>query len=648
MRATWVLLALLVASPLGATPARGPTGTPAAPATFEELLGAVGQAEARGDSAAVARAIAEIRRVRIERNVERHEVLGLAFVREGVRRMGSGDREGAEAAFREAVTLSPGLPDAHFGLAWALLRKGVLGVVPSFHSTLGGVTAYLGTARGEIRAFRLLAAAMLLCGFALAWTLALVLMARSGGLLRHDIEERMAARGRRSWTLAVLLAVALLPVLLFQGWGWLPLWWLALLFVYLDRAERLVALAILLGTLVIGPGNAAIEHRLRTVQNPLFSAALAAIEEAPGAGDLQLLAKLRQSEPDDRDLQYLLAAAYRRRGHYDEAAEVYRSILAADPKDPLARNNLANLDFIRGAYGAALARYREGAEGGGSPEFVATSYHNLSLAHLQKFDYQAYNEAKSNADRLARPLVQTYDRWKYDSGDYAVVDLVLTPEQLWAKLAGVADGVGRRNVVATPAARAGSGFDPRSALGRFAAAVALLALVALLVSRWRGAKAFTVHCAKCGAAFCRFCHLAHGSGGLCSQCYHLYVVRDGVSGPARNRKMAEVQRAERRRDLWFRALSVVAPGAGQVYAGRILLGLPLLALWYAPLSLALASRIVPLTDASDRLVPLWPLFVMGAVLIAVWVVANRFRPDFDVHLPVRRPAVRRARTAPGA
>ena len=120
-----------------------------------------------------------------------------------------------------------------------------------------------------------------------------------------------------------------------------------------------------------------------------------------------------------------------------------------------------------------------------------------------------------------------------------------------------------RNVAAgRAAAGAAAGRSPAPCANRFAAFVAVFALVAFLVGRWRGPKAFTLHCGRCGTAFCRYCHLGQVSGGLCSQCYHLFVVRDGVSGPARNRKMAEVQRAEGRRERVFRVLSRPLPRRG--------------------------------------------------------------------------------------
>ena len=84
---------------------------------------------------------------------------------------------------------------------------------------------------------------------------------------------------------------------------------------------------------------------------------------------------------------------------------------------------------------------------------AATSFYNLSLAHLEKFEYQAYNEAKSSADRLAPGVVAGYDRWRFDSGDYAVVDLGLSRDEVWRKFAGVAEGVAERNVLGAAAGR---------------------------------------------------------------------------------------------------------------------------------------------------------------------------------------------------
>jgi tetratricopeptide (TPR) repeat protein len=641
------LLVLLAAGapqtlvPTGPGPASRPA--PVAAATtprpaFDELWAAHVKAEAAGDTENAQRLLREIGRLQIERNVETLETLGLALVARGAARLGAGQREGAEEAFRSAVGLAPGLPDGHYGLALALLKRGPLGVVPSVRATASGLVAFLSTARGAIQAMDLATVAGLLVALGFAWALALALLVRRGGLLRHDIEEWLGPAHGRSASLALVLLLLLLPTATFQGWGWLPLWWLALLFTYFSITEKAAAILVLLAAVAVGPVVAELDSRLRTARNPLFWAAMATVEGEPDRRSTAVLEAAARADPGDRDLSYLLGNAWRRSGRYDEAMDLYLRMLASDPKDAVARNNLANLEFARGQFEAAIARYRAGTEAGGASELVATSFYNLSLAHLQRFEYQAYNEAKSNADRLARSVVAGYDRWRYDSGDYAVVDLGLSPEQVFEKFAGSAEGVAVRNVLGGARREPPVGMLIAGLRNRFTAFPLVFAAAALAVGRWRGPRAFTLHCSRCGTAFCRRCHLGQAVGGLCSQCYHLFVVRDGVSGPARNRKMLEVQAVDARRVRTFRALSVPLPGAGQVYAGHTVMGVVLLFLWCVPIATTMALGLVPLGEVASRLTPsFWFALAVALVLLAVWGVANRLRPDFGVTLPTRRP-----------
>ncbi len=639
-------VALLVAVvPAGAAPASAPAPAAAVePVTFDALWTEHVRAEQAGDSQGAARTLQDIRRLRVERNVDTVGTVGLGMVLRGLERLAKGEREAAEATFRSAVTVAPGLPDAHFALARALLRKGPLGVPASVAATLRGLAAFARTGQGEVRLEALGTIAWLLFAFAVGWAVAVAFLLRKGGLLRHDLEEWLGPTRRDSAT-PLLVGVLLLPVASFLGWGWLPLWWIALSFAYLDRAERMLAGVLALAAVTVGPIVASLDTQLRTADNALYTASLAAVEGVPDRGELELLTRAAQADPQDRDLGYLLGVGLKRAGYYEEAAEHYRQLLAADPNDAYARNNLADIEFSRGAYDAALQHYKQGVSSS-DPAVAATSYYNQSIAHLQKFEYEAFNEAKSNADRLAPERVARYEGWKYDTGDYAVVDLGMTPEQVRTKFEGVGDGVGVRNLVRGGPTRGGGSWSVGSLLDRFTAGIALAALVVFLVGRWRGPKAFTLYCGRCGTAFCRHCHLGRVAGGLCSQCYHLFVVRDGVSGPARNRKLSEVQQAESRRSRVFRVLSVLSPGAGHLYAGRPLVGIALTSAWYGLLALLVAPRVAPFASVSRRVAPSWPVWALLALLLALWVAANRLRAEpAEVALPARRPGPRRAKVA---
>jgi tetratricopeptide (TPR) repeat protein len=613
---------------------------PVAASSFEAMWAAYKKAESKGDSEATQGAMREIRRLRIERNIRSLETIALARVGDGVAALRSGETARAEAAFRDAVALDPHLPDAYFGLAQYDVKKGPLGLVPAVKDTLAGTMARLRTARGAHYLFALFVPVMLLALLATTIVFGLTMVIRDGSLLKHDFEESFGP-GRRSLALGLTAIILLLPAMLFQGWAWLPLWWLAMLFIYMGWAERIVALALILLCVVSAPLVKTMESRLRAQQNPLFWASLIALEGGPDTRAVAQLEEAQRANGDDRDFIYLLGVQYKKAGRYEEGAALYREALRSDPKDPIALNNLANLEFAAGEFPAAIARYKQGIESGPSTPLAATFYYNLSLAHLQRFEYQPAQEAKTQADRLDSSLVHTYDNlWKYDKGDYAVVDLGLSADEVWAKFAGATQGVVQKN----QAGKGAPAADLQSLLPTLANRLTVFPLVALLaigiLRRWRGGKAFTMRCLKCGTPFCRRCHLGQVAGGLCSQCHHLFVVRDGVSGPARNRKLLEVQKEEGRRDRVFRALSLLVPGAGHLYAHRAGMGILLVLVWSAVLAAGLLTgRLLPLTEASGDLSKPWGLGVGALVLLVVYVLANRSKPEFEgVMLPIRRAA----------
>ena len=89
----------------------------------------------------------------------------------------------------------------------------------------------------------------------------------------------------------------------------------------------------------------------------------------------------------------------------------------------------------------------------------------------------------------------------------------------------------------------------------------------------------TQRCWKCGSAFCGRCQIGTGRKGLCTQCYHLFFMKDGVSAQARNEKLRQVQNVSTTQSIIFRALSILAPGSGHIGAGTPFIGLILLFVW---------------------------------------------------------------------
>ena len=656
MRALWALGLLLLSAQAGAAapPQQDKVidvraARAASSNTFESLWSSYEKAVAKGDAEAGRNVLREIRRLRVERNILALDTFALAHVAMGMGQLQKGDRDAATAEFEGAAALHPYLPDAYFGMALVALRSVPLGALAAVKDIATAVMAPLHTALGRHHARMLGVAALLLALFATTAIVALALLLRHGTLLLHDLDESFGARGRP--VPIVLFAVLLaLPALALQGWGWLPFWWLTLVFVYLGRLEKAVVGLLLLAGLAVGPLLQVLEDAAKAQQNKLFRAALASLESGPDTRALADLEDAVRKYTDDRDLVYLLAAQYKKAGRYEDAAALYRDILRTEPNDGISLNNLANLEFANGEFPAAIARYKSGIESSPSSEVAASFYYNLSLAHLQRFEYQPATEARSQADRASRNLIREYDRlWKYDKGDYAVVDLGLDEDRVNAKFAGVEDGVGKKNLAGRPLPAAGFERFLPAVRNRFSAFVGLFIVLALVVAKVRGPKMFTMHCLKCGTAFCRHCQLGAATEGLCTQCHHLFMVRDGVSGPARNQKLMEVQKEDERRGRIFRLLSILSPGAGHVYAQRMVVGFPLVLAWYGVIALTLlGGRLLPFTEASGTVAKPWDLAVAAALLLFIFIAANRLGSGFELRsAPPRRAPVtaRRGRVA---
>ncbi|HEY6554363.1 MAG TPA: tetratricopeptide repeat protein, partial [Vicinamibacteria bacterium] len=525
--------------------------------------------------------------------------------------------------------------------------RGPAGPVRAARQTLAGIAAPLSTAEGRLRVASLLAPVLLLAAFLTTFVFALTMVMRQGTLLLYDLRETLGAGRSRSVGLAFFAALLLLPVATFQGWGWLPFWWLAVLFIYLRPIEKAIALLLVLGAVLVGPLTEWLERRIETSRNPLFWASVTAVESgADGRSTAQLEAALKQ-DPKDRDLLFLLASLYRKAGRYEDVANLYRDALRAEPGLVTALNNLANLDFARGDFPAAIARYKQAIESAPPRPMLATHYYNLSLAHLQRFEMQPADEALSQAKRLDGGLISRYDSlWKYDNGNYAVVDLGLHLDQVLQKFEGRAEGVATRNVYqgASAPTEDTAGWA-RSALTRFGAFFGVFGLVVLGLWLWRGRSLTTVRCLKCGSAFDRRSDRNAAAAGLCTQCYHLFVVRDGISAPARNKKLLEVQGEEERRGRVFRALSILSPGAGQLFGQKALVGIAVTFVWYLTVSALFLTMRDPLSDAPSALARPWGLGFGAVVLSILFVAANRIGPDFDVLAPVRRGSPRKGRAA---
>jgi tetratricopeptide (TPR) repeat protein len=570
-----------------------------------------------GDSDTASRMLEEIRRLRVERNAFHLHDLGLNFVYQGFAHLESGNLEEARKNLDIARELAPDLPTAYWGLARLSEKQGVLSYPSSIVYRVQAQLRGLRSERdGPYASWNLVF--LLFSTFAASFFIfALVMLYRYGTLVYHDLEERWGGSWGRRALLAATLATLLFPLMLTAGPGWLAPLWITVTFGYQSVRERVVSIVGLLLLLAAAPFAELYAGWAKATANPLYQASLSSLTGSFDPADVSLLRQAAKEHPADHDLQFLLATQYKNLGDYELAADQYRRILDAYPDDLDARMNLGNIYFAQLDWEGALVQYNQVL---GRDATKAKAYYNKSLAHAENFQFAEREEARLRAESLDAAGVAAHER---RTGDYRVVeDARLDEMEILSKFYGLPQGI------SDSSAGGGLGVSLFGSWGlRFVAAPILFGGLLLALELVFRDRKLTQRCRKCGSAFCGRCQIGTGRKGLCTQCYHLFFMKDGVSAAARNDKLTQVQHASRTRSLLFRVLSVVAPGAGHISEGMPLVGILLLFVWIlGGLAIAFRGSLYALPDGLLGFGTGFPLVLLAMMALSLAAANFLVRP----------------------
>lgn len=505
----------------------------------------------------------------------------------------------AERAFKAALYLEPGYAPAQRAqaeLSWRRDKDAIGlagGLVVAAKSTLGHRTGRVAVL-SRLLLLGLGALVVASGGFAL------VLLVKYSRLLRHGVEEALADRVPEGIDRVIGWVLVVLPLLLFLSPPWWVVYWLVLLGGYGVRSERVLALVALAVVGLTPPAFHGISWLSALPQDPVFSA-VAAIESKDVTPAIAREFERKAAELGGNDFRFLLARLHEARGRTNLALAVYESIIAEDPGHGRALVNRGNIHFDRGDIGRAVGDYKKATD---KNRDLAIGWRNGSIAYAQQLDTETSTEWLRRAQTLDRDAVEY---WQQTAGPEHVVDAQLADDEVQSLV--------RRSHGQPTASLVQASLNP----------VTLGALAGLLIAAARFRKGGLVDasaCEKCGRAFCVRCHAGARGSAYCTQCTHLYVKKDGVSPEVRTAKLREVERHVALNSVAVRLFNLVLPGAGGLYAGRLLVGGLLLVAW----SLAICALVLPpilLTDV-ERLGAFDQSITFGLqilALLAVYLIA---------------------------
>lgn len=515
----------------------------------------------------------------------------------------------AQENFRLAASFDPSLAPAHVGLALALLRgdRDLRGAIAEIGTALrvwfsdpGSICQRLGNG--------LVIACLALC-FGTAAALLLICL-KSAPALFHDLKERFPGALTDESAHLAGWGILALPVLLFGPVVWLLTAWSALFFPYLRRAEKMVALLTLLVLFSAGPAGSLLEWIAGTSVDP---GARALIRSARGGYDLQdeqALQRLASAHPDDPMFPFLLGSMHRMAGRYDEAMKMYRRVLEIDSHHARAMVNLANLHTLWQEFAIAQGFYRKAGE---ADPALAIAHYNSHLAHLEAFHLESADQELKEARRIDDALVtELLAQGNEGRARRMPTDVGYAPKEIWRRVLRLRLDEGPRSAWAqtleAPATLAGG-------VGLF---LALLLPGLGIAPRTAPAR----RCRRCGRAFCRRCQVAMKPSDHCSQCVHLFILRDGLAPSVKNQKMEQVVRHRRRVWIGQRVLSLALPGGGHIMGGRPILGALLLVVWSgAWLGLLLRDQLL-VPSGEIGATGLLSVAGPGAAAMLAWLLGN--------------------------
>jgi len=518
------------------------------------------------------RKLEEIRSFCTEEGIKRLEHLSGALIAEAHRYLAAGNDPLALSALEYAEAFDPHRPQIHLARAAVYWNAG-RGPLAATGELWKALTASVARSVQDLSLLSRLGFVLglaLLCAFL---TFALLMVLRHQATFRHEIEEWSGNFLEGRWPEVAGWSVLLLPLIAWIGAGWIAVYWVVITFRFMSRRERMAAVGLLLGGALTVPMYAVAVGLYGTTADPAVRTTVTSVEGDYDPDRIVRLRRLVEAHPDDPVYHFLLGGLYKNGRYFDEAFEEYKAVLGLDPGFAPAHVNVGNIFYATGQQAVAINHYNQALEI--EPDMFLAHF-NMHLAQSEDFRFGPAEESLQRAravdgDRVAELLAAD------NVGDRpAAQNETLRMASVWESAVS-----GGTPTLSAKHGGAATFLQPRYLFNVFSAiCLAALAGCAVIGHMARGSDPAR-RCIRCGRPFCRRCKSAREGQEYCSQCLHLFVLRDGLAPETKSKKLYQVERHERGSRRFRLLAAVLLPGAPQLMRGKPGLGLLLLVLWFA-------------------------------------------------------------------
>lgn len=473
--------------------------------------------------------------------------------------------------------------------------------------------------RGRETGFRLgsnLLLSLLVAWLTLVCLVAIVLSIKVQPLFGHELSERLLKGLPPSSQVSLGLLLFLLPLMLGLGLLWAAVVALLVCAPYVGQRER-AAVSLLLAMLVALPfGYEWVAARHILASSHRFALVRAAEEGGRGETLVRELRQWTEEAPKAGLPRYYLGLVLKRRGELAQANVEMAQAAQLLPRAGFVQVGLGNLDYLLGRLPEAETAYRRAAEI--LPASAAVQL-NLSKLYTQRLQLDQSDEALTRSLKLD-PHTASMVSFFHGQG---LTEFVVDEPVPWSALAaGLTPPIQDVRSVA-------DGFWGRPLSG---VSLALLpyAAVILLILFWthvmlRGRTPPVRRCHQCGTPFCGRCQTNPKEKEYCGPCAAVFREREGVAAFVRGLRIREGEVWVRRERARVGILGSVVPGGGDLYGGRVALGLLLClpAVWLLAEGLVLEHLIPSLRFASPLAGPI--RYAVAILLLLALYVYSAYR-----------------------
>jgi tetratricopeptide (TPR) repeat protein len=501
---------------------------------------------------------------RTERGFSNLEPFSVALLDKGAEALREGERKEAVAFFRNAIAISPDLPESYIYMARAHFSLSPEGLSESMGDL---IDTWEALTRNVWWSFKTVGALMSILYYAFFLSVLIcftILIASNYRLFLHDVMEDSKK--------ILLLAPSVVLVFLAPVLGLFAM--LAPFWAYLRGREKGLVYCLVLGAAAVMLSshyhsallNASSDVTIRNIVN---------VNTGMYTGDRTYVLDTKS----DYESRFTHALDQKRKGNFTEAIMIYTSLLGRRD-DAIIYNNIANCYIGLADYEMARQYYRKALQSSRS----ASAYYNLSQLSREIFDFKNAKAYYGKALEVSADEVAAFASVRGQTARSSVVDETLGIRDFWHMIFLRA----RRGL------SSGLLGNIYSFIHVWVSVPLMLILAALVTLYGRRISSSAYRCEKCGRIYCGHCEKKPEKNDVCLTCFRFLSQKTVMTPRERMARTIDMYRYRDYRNKAYRILSYIIPGSGHIYVGNAFTGfvIQLLVLSFA-LSLIFWSFSVP-------------------------------------------------------